>query len=91
MVQPSRPRITLRLQLAERHRLEELDKLSSDDLIKLLLPHAFWGHIDFWIFEHLGCLHRWFWWVICQIKPYDIETHSRHWWFEKIEDWKEYQ
>jgi len=86
-----RPRLPLRWQLEEQQRHNDISNLSRNELIELFLPHSFWEHISFWTFIHIPWLHKYLGWIICQIKPFDIETHTRHWWFEKVEDWREYR
>lgn len=76
----SRP--TLARQLAEKKRREELEKLSGEELLKLLFPHTFWQHVSFWFFLHLPLLHNWFWGIVCWFYPWSMETKTRYWRWE---------
>jgi len=72
-------RPTLAQQLAEEKWEEELNKLSDAEVEALFLPHGFWEHVDFWLFDHIHFIFSLFWGSINWLKPYNFNTRTRHW------------
>lgn len=76
-------RPTLAQQLLSKKREEELNKLSDEEVKSLFLPHGLWEHVDFWLFNHLHFIFHLIWGTVNWLKPYDLDTHTRHWRWEQ--------